>query len=236
MYISIKLNERSPLSSSDLSAATRGAYPAGEIEARELEILRVLEWRVCPPTAYQVGLHVASLMLLRVRATAIEAAGRDGAAGVPAEAARIRTWGYFRDEVAFRVELSVRDYVLSIGRPSTVAVAAVLDVIEREDGRARRAYAGALSSVLEFFDFDGPGELVGAKARLGGLVENEEGGGDRGGGNDVVDEEVTSSVVSSSEEEDGAEDVDGGEDRIQDGPSSVEPMTDGESDVDDGSW
>jgi hypothetical protein len=105
LYIVIKINERVIFSAEKLAAISHGTYSVENIEAMECTILNCLSWRVCAPTAYQVGYVILDLMDISRRESYLE-------------------------ELAFRTENAVRDYQLAIQFPGTVALMAIMNVIE----------------------------------------------------------------------------------------------------------
>jgi hypothetical protein len=118
LYIAIKVNERVVLSSEELAAVSRGIYSKESIEAMECTILDCLSWRVCVPTALQVGNVIFELMIAKVKE-----------ANISIMACRIES---IREELAYQTEIAVRDYQLALQRPSTVAFMAIMNAIEIE--------------------------------------------------------------------------------------------------------
>jgi len=118
LYITIKINERVIFSSEELAAASRGIYSKEDIEAMERTILDCLSWRVCAPTAFQVGCVILELMIPQVEeanVTVVEVGRRVA----------------IREDLAFQTENNVRDYQLATTlRPSTVAFMAIMKAIE----------------------------------------------------------------------------------------------------------
>lgn len=117
LYISVKVNEQVTMSSEKLAAISRGIYSKENIEAMECTILECLSWRVCAPTAFQVGSVILELMIAKVHPP-------------DASAMDIRHWESIREELAHQTELAVRDYQLSLQPPSTVAFMAITNAIE----------------------------------------------------------------------------------------------------------
>jgi len=66
LYIAIKINGEVKLSAGKLAAISRGTYSMENIEAMERTILHCLSWRVCAPTAIQVGHAILKLTMYQV--------------------------------------------------------------------------------------------------------------------------------------------------------------------------
>ena len=117
LYIAIKINGEVILSAGKLAAISRGTYSVENIEAMERTILYCLSWRVCAPTAIQVGYAILELMMYQVR--------EDSATVV-----KISRWESIREELAVQTEDAVRDYQLATQSPSIVAFMAIWNAIE----------------------------------------------------------------------------------------------------------
>jgi hypothetical protein len=118
LYIAIKMNERVVLSSDRLSAVCRGIYTRESIEAMERTILSCLSWRVSAPTALQVGSIIFELMIAEAQE----------AIGSVMDAERFES---IQEELTYQTEIAVRDYLLAVQRPSTVAFMAILNSIAK---------------------------------------------------------------------------------------------------------
>lgn len=140
LYMSIKVHEQMAFGIDDFAAMSHGSYSAKDIKDMEWAILQGLSWRVCPPTSFQVGHHILAMMLseLREKETSLEQG----------------TWEFVREEMAFQVESSIRDYYFTTHRPSTIAIAAVFNVIEqvKYDHDYKLLMLGLLH-ILQDFDF-----------------------------------------------------------------------------------
>ncbi|KAL7531464.1 hypothetical protein ACHAXR_004059 [Thalassiosira sp. AJA248-18] len=139
LYISIKLNERMAIGSSDFAAVSSGKYSLEDIEEMEREILQCLQWRLCPPTSLQVAYHILSLMPPQVKETIKQG-----------------TWNFVEEEMKFQAESAVREYYFMTQRPSTIAMAAIVNSIEQVNDLEYGHLSMALSRILEEFDFDHP--------------------------------------------------------------------------------
>mmetsp|Transcript_1228 Transcript_1228/g.3050 ORF Transcript_1228/g.3050 Transcript_1228/m.3050 type:complete len:329 (-) Transcript_1228:84-1070(-) len=141
LYMSIKLNERISLGINDFAAMSHGSYSAKDIQDMEWSILQGLAWRVCPPTSLQVGHHILALMLSEIQER--ETSFKQG------------TGKFLHEEVAFQIESSVRDYYFTTHRPSTIAIAAVFNVIEQvKYDHDYKLLMLALLHILQEFYFD----------------------------------------------------------------------------------
>jgi hypothetical protein len=110
LYSSIKVHERVALSSDLFVVICSRAYTAEEIEDMERILLSGLSWRCHAPTAYQIGLSILSLLLPYVDIPEV-------------------TWGFLIEEMKYLTELAVRDYYFAFERTSTIALAAIFNVI-----------------------------------------------------------------------------------------------------------
>ena len=153
LYTSIKLNEKVVISSETFSEMCRRLYSAAEIEDMEHTLLCGNSWRCRAPTAHQVGMSVLSLLLPYVDIPEV-------------------TWGFFMDEMRYLTELAVRDYYFSTQRTSTIALAAIFNVIRDATTRERQELLGSfLRVIMECYDFDHPVQLAAARKRLNSLTE-----------------------------------------------------------------
>jgi len=110
LYLAIKLNEPRTLKMSSLVELSRGYFTADHIAAMEEAVLRALEWRMHPPTPLAFVRHLLSML-------------RPGTLinGV---------WHDVMEMSRFLTELSVCDYFFVNHKPSTVAMAAIINSIE----------------------------------------------------------------------------------------------------------
>jgi hypothetical protein len=155
LYISIKINEKRAISSVWFAKMSRGVYTAEEIEDMERTLLSGLSWQCHAPTAHQVGLSILSLILPYVDIPEV-------------------TWGFLMDEMKYLTELAVRDYYFTTQRKSTIALAAIFDVISDMSTKDHQELFGAfLSIVMECFDFDHSNQIDAARAKLSLLAKPE---------------------------------------------------------------
>merc|ERR1719253_1043589 len=115
--------------------------------AAERRMLRALAWRLHPPTGMRVAHQVLALVMSR-------------------EALEPGTSNHLRDEVARQIENAVRDYSLAIRRPSTVAIAAIMNALEGLDNQVRERLTEALMRVLREFSFEPLPDLLEARKQL----------------------------------------------------------------------
>lgn len=157
LYIAIKSNERAALSSSAFAAMSIGMYTKKDIEEMELTILHSLGWRIHAPTSIDIAHHFLSLTMSHL--------------DVETE---VSTWAVILDEVDFQVQFAMRDYPLSIQRPSVVALAAIINTFDKVDvdREACQDRKNTLWSVMD--QFDSPHELVfSVRDRLRSLIALE---------------------------------------------------------------
>jgi len=152
LYSSIKVHERVALSSDLFAEICSRAYTAEEIEDVERILLRGLSWRCHTPTAYQIGLAILSLLLPYVDIPEV-------------------TWGFLIDEMKYLTELAVRDYYFAFERTSTIALAAIFNVISDMSTKQRQEILTAfLRIIMECFEFDHSKNIAAARTRLRCLV------------------------------------------------------------------
>lgn len=153
LYLSIKTYERNMLSIEFFTTISCDQYSANEIESMELSLLEGLSWHITPPTCVQMAHHILSLVskLVTIRQT---------------------VWAAVLDEVAFQVEHAVRDYYFVTERPSTVAMAAIFNAIEKIGVQYRQEILNALVAVMND-EFDSPENVIASKDRLYCLVKEE---------------------------------------------------------------
>jgi hypothetical protein len=155
LYSSIKVNEKVAISSDQFAEMCSRAYTVEEIEDMERILLIGLSWRCHAPTAHQVGLSILSLLLPYVDIPEV-------------------TWGFLMDEMKYLTELAVRDYYFSTQRTSTIALAAIFNVISDMSTKERQEQFGAfLRVIMGCFDFDDSKCIAAARARLSLLTKPE---------------------------------------------------------------
>ena len=157
IYVAIKFNEGTSVGSSTIAGLSNGLFDAADVEAMERAVMRALGWRVAFPTPIQIASHMLALAF-RGAGDAVSPAGRAAVL----------------DEMAFRTENAVRDYVLSTSRPGTVAVASVLGAAELLGSTERRALLASLAQVLAAADVrqhvDGQEDVLKARTRLNTVI------------------------------------------------------------------
>ena len=148
LYSSIKVHERVALSSDLFAEICSRTYTAEEIEDMERILLSGLSWRCHSPTAHHIGLSILSLILPYV--------------DIPEE-----TWGFLVDEMKYLTELAVRDYYFSTQRTSTIALAAIFNVVSDTSTKEHQEILGTfLRVVMECFEFDHVKHVAAARTRL----------------------------------------------------------------------
>ena len=151
LYVAIKINESTVVSSDLFADICREAYTKKEIEDMERILLSVLSWRCRAPTALQIGQTILSLIFLH--------------SGMPDEICDL-----LADEMKYQTELAVRDSYFSTQRPSTVAVAAILYAIQNTIIEEHEDQAKVLESfvwvVIESFNLDGKKRIFEAAERF----------------------------------------------------------------------
>ena len=160
LYISIKISTKIALGSEFFSMVSRGMYPIKEIEAMEMTLLQELSWCISAPTCVQTAHHILSLMSTHV--TFDE-----------------KTWATILNEIEYQAEYAVRDYYFVTQRPSTVALAAILNAFDRFDKRHERQDAvRAGLSVLNSAEFESIDVILSTRNKLHTLIYGNEHCGD----------------------------------------------------------
>lgn len=112
LYIAIKLFEPLAMDAGLLSQISHGCYTESEIVEMEQVILKSLAWRMNGPTTHAFLNHIMALL-------PSSAYGYDESTAMS-----------LLDISKFQAEIAVTDYDLSLQKPSTVALAAILNSIE----------------------------------------------------------------------------------------------------------
>ena len=177
LYIAIKINEPVAMDPKVFAATSGGTYSVQEIEDMELTLLKGLEWRVyASPTSVQMAHCImASIDMAPYLATANQ----------EEETNAMSLFEFILDVVRYQVDHVMRDYYFSLIRPSTVAMAAILNALDQVDLEACRYILDALLSlpltILTDGNVDEDGdddsllqELFHVKGRLTCLLESNE--------------------------------------------------------------
>jgi hypothetical protein len=159
LYVAVKTNGKTALAMDFISYIGQDLYTIKEIEDMEQTLLDQLAWRISAPICVQMSHHILTLVLEHVSLD---------------KSTRKR----LRDEMYFQAESAVRDYYFVTQRPSTIAIAAMLNAVailsEKHDCRD---ICCALASVLND-DFDSIEKILDTKSRLFSLVYGSEGSED----------------------------------------------------------
>ncbi|KAL9185926.1 hypothetical protein ACHAXT_003703 [Thalassiosira profunda] len=141
LYLAVKLHEPATLDANSVSLLARGAHSPQEIAAGELEVLKALRWRVHGPTAGQFSDCIGELLPSSARAV------------VHTKLGELSRW---------QVERAAEDYACIILRPSTVAVAAALNALDRLSPRdlPEEEREGFVKGISEAFDLDVNAPLI----------------------------------------------------------------------------
>ncbi len=166
LYISIKISTKITLGSDFFSMISRDLYPIREIEAMEKILLQELSWRISAPTCVQTAHHILSLMSTHV--TLDET-----------------TWATIHNEIEYQAEYAVKDYYFVTQRPSTVAIAAILNSIDQVDKKHESLDAvRAVLSVMKSADFESMDVILTTRNKLHTLIYGNEHSGDEDEGTD----------------------------------------------------
>jgi len=147
LYLAIKLNERATFDSNLFSAMSRGVYSPEDIEETERIVLNVLNWRVCAPTSLQIAHHIIALLS---QLTDVDHS----------------VFTRLIDDAKLGTEHAVRDYFFVLQNPSTVAVASVLNAINKLDGYERDVLKEAASAITDEMHFSSQENIEATRLRL----------------------------------------------------------------------
>ncbi len=133
LYISIKINEEIVIGSELFSIISCDLYSISDIEDMELSLLCGLSWYISAPTTLQIASHILKLISSHITIQL-----------------RRQTWAAILDEVLYQAEHAVRDYFFVTQRPSTVAIAAILNAINLvEEAHDHQALSTSLLVFIE---------------------------------------------------------------------------------------
>ena len=140
LYVAIKINESTVVSSDLFAGICRESHSKEDIEDMERILLSGLSWRCRAPTALQICQTILSLIIPH--------------AGIPDDIC-----DFLLDEMKDLTEVAVRDYYFSTQRPSTVAVAAILYAIRnhnksKEQQEQAKVLEAFLSVTMDSFNFE----------------------------------------------------------------------------------
>ncbi|KAG7369201.1 cyclin-like protein [Nitzschia inconspicua] len=110
LYSSVKIHEQEAMDPNLISSLSRGVHSPMAVEAMEAKMLRALQWRVNPPTAMSFVRSMMDLVPHHIVG--------------PAERETIT------EITKFQIELAVNEYSFSRFRPSTIAIASLLNSLE----------------------------------------------------------------------------------------------------------
>ncbi|KAL3765057.1 hypothetical protein ACHAWU_009425 [Discostella pseudostelligera] len=171
LYVSIKITMKDALGSDFFASISRELYPVQEIEAMELILLQELSWYISVPTYVQMARHILTLVSIHAHVTFEQT-----------------KWAAILDEVEYQAELAVRDYHFVTQRPSTVAVAAILNLADRFSKDESQAFVRAILSVMDNaeFEFEAIEVIIATRNKLYSVVYGHDYTGD-GHDNQVID-------------------------------------------------
>jgi hypothetical protein len=118
LYIALKLKCQSKVPLDYMVQLSRGTVTIEELRAMECELLGQLGWLLHPPTSFDFLKHY--LKLLRP------------VNSCNSNSAETQRWTALEDMASFLIELSVLDYYFVTHRPSTVAIAALLNAMDND--------------------------------------------------------------------------------------------------------
>ena len=169
LYVSIKISMKIALGSDFFSVISRELYPVKDIEAMELILLKELSWCISPPTCVQMAHHILTLSSTLVCFDKASLAA-------------------LLNEVDYQAECAVRDYYFVTQRPSTLAMAAIINSVDRIEGsQERQDIIRAVLSVTKYAEFESIEVILATRIKLHSLVYGHDVKGD---GRDDEDAQV----------------------------------------------
>ncbi len=127
----------------------------GEIMATELSILSALSWRINAPTSLQIAHHMLSLLSHVLDSSQA-------------------TWKCILDDVRIQTEDAVKDHFFASQLPSTIAMAAISNALDRNEIRLQASAMSAPPPPLATDSFAALEDLLVAKNRLLALTRQKE--------------------------------------------------------------
>lgn len=165
LYIAIKAHEPVAFASDMFASMSNGLYTISDIEDMEKIILHGLQWRTNAPTSVQMAYHILSLVFTHLRKQHTDDTRNS---------IEETTWCYLLDETRYQVEYALRDYAFSVfERPSTIALAAILNSLDQVDRHERSTVLRTLLLVMDE-NFASSKRVYNVKKRLTRFVENND--------------------------------------------------------------
>ena len=130
-------------------------FAMGEIMATELSILSALSWRINAPTSLQIAHHMLSLLSHVLDSSQA-------------------TWKCILDDVRIQTEDAVKDYFFASQLPSTIAMAAISNALDRNEIRLQASAMSAPPPPLATDSFAALEDLLVVKNRLLALTRHKE--------------------------------------------------------------
>ena len=158
LYVAFKTNGRTALAIDFISSISQNLYTVQEIEAMEWTLLNELAWRISPPTCAHMAHHILSLVSMQV----------------PLDKT---TRKFIRDEMNYQAVHAVREYYFVTQRPSTMAIAAMLNALDLLSKKQRNCHniCRALVSIMND-EFESIEKILDTKRRLFSLVYGTDAG------------------------------------------------------------
>ena len=154
LYVSIKISNKSVLGSDFFSVASCELYSVEDIEAMEHLLLKELSWCISAPTCVQMAHHILKLTGTHVML--------DKA-----------TWANILDEVDYQAEHAVRHNYFVTQLPSTVAVAAIFNALDRFNKFESQEFIRAVLSVIKTAAFESLEVILATRNKLHSLVNGD---------------------------------------------------------------
>lgn len=191
LYVAIKVHETLEVDVVVMSKLSRGDYSTEDFLRAELELLRVLEWRLNGPTSTDFVHRLFSLLpacttkdtdlyiddCLKGDSSDSKVCSPGAAFGMPPRGGTMWKEDYtsvLKDFARLQTELSVVDYTFVAARPSIIATAAVLNAVEAvPEVPVRREFEHAIKDIAGIDPFSS--EVQGIKEQLRDCLSKTEG-------------------------------------------------------------
>lgn len=136
LYIAIKMNESVSVGSTFFSSVlSKDGYSIKDIEETEKVILWGLSWHLNAPSTLEVAMQILSVLDVHLILS------KD-------------SLGWLVEEICTQSELAVRNYELSIQRPSSTALSILFRISWQVPNNEGFKLLFALRSIVQSFDFD----------------------------------------------------------------------------------
>ena len=154
LFLAIKMSEKTLVNASVFAELSRGSYTAADILSMESSVLKALKWRVNGPTTHSFLRYYAKL-------------------SSEVEDVSLVTKYSLTDLCVFQLDLSVGDYFFCLKKPSSIAIAALMNAVQTSPEISREEseqFTKTMQQICEV-DLNSP-EIQSIMSRLRMLLNN----------------------------------------------------------------